>query len=158
MAQGVSLILRLSIHTLYIDIPLFCVGVMYSGEYDACDVTLSVYPHRASLKNMPDHGGNRTYDLWNTSPMFCQLSYAARSVRICDFSEQNLVPSISMYLIISNDQAYFWRKWRKTGVAYPYMDTTRHFHVVFDVRVLDLNLSNMGESSLSLIEQIEGVF
>jgi hypothetical protein len=36
---------------------------MYSGEYDACDVTLSVYPHRASLKIMPDHGGNRTYDL-----------------------------------------------------------------------------------------------
>ena len=54
---------------------------MYSGEYDACDVTLSVYPHRASLKNMPDHGGNRTYDLWNTSPMLCQLSYAVRSVR-----------------------------------------------------------------------------
>ena len=27
---------------------------MYSGEYDACDVTLSVYPQRASLKNMPD--------------------------------------------------------------------------------------------------------
>ena len=24
-----------------------------SGEYDACGVTLSVYPHRASLKNMP---------------------------------------------------------------------------------------------------------
>jgi hypothetical protein len=24
-----------------------------------CDVTLSVYPHRASLKNMPGHGGNR---------------------------------------------------------------------------------------------------
>jgi hypothetical protein len=22
---------------------------MYSGEYDVCDVTLSVYPHRASL-------------------------------------------------------------------------------------------------------------
>ena len=37
---------------------------MYSGEYDVCDVTLSVYPHRASLKNMPDHGGNRTYDLF----------------------------------------------------------------------------------------------
>ena len=46
---------------------------MYSGEYDAGDVTLSVYPHRTSLKNMPDHGGNRTYDLWNTSPMLCQL-------------------------------------------------------------------------------------
>ena len=39
--------------------------VMYSGEYDACYVTLSVYPHRASLKNMPGHGENRTYDLWN---------------------------------------------------------------------------------------------
>ena len=47
----------------------FCVGVVYSGEYNVCDVTLSVYPHRASLKNMPGHGGNRTYDLWNTSPM-----------------------------------------------------------------------------------------
>ena len=67
---------------------------MYSGEYDACDVTLSVYPHRASLKNMPDHGGNRTYDLLNTSPMLCQLSYAVWSVRVCDISEQNLVPSL----------------------------------------------------------------
>ena len=32
------------------------------------------------LKNMPDHDGNRTYDLWNASPMLCQLSYAVRSV------------------------------------------------------------------------------
>ena len=60
----------------YKNMIFFCVGVMYSGEYDACDVTLSVYPHRAGLKNMPGHGGNRTYDLWNTSPMLCQLSYA----------------------------------------------------------------------------------
>ena len=74
---------------------------MYSGEYDACDVTLSVYPHRASLKNMPDHGGNPNYDLWNTSPMLCQLSYAVWSVRVCDISEQNLVPSISMLLLPS---------------------------------------------------------
>ena len=74
----------------------FCVGVMYSGEYDACHVTLSVYPHRASLKNMSGHGGNRTYDLWNASPMLCQLSYAVRSVQVCDISEQDLVPSISM--------------------------------------------------------------
>jgi hypothetical protein len=29
---------------------LFCVGVVYSGEYDVCDVTLSVHPHRASWK------------------------------------------------------------------------------------------------------------
>ena len=73
-----------------------CVGVMYSGEYDACDVTLSVHPHRASLKNMIGYGKNRTYDLWNTSPMLCQLSYAVRSVRVCDISEPSLVPSISM--------------------------------------------------------------
>ena len=42
---------------------------MYSGEYDVYDVTLSVYPLRASFKCMPRHGGNRTYDLWNTSPI-----------------------------------------------------------------------------------------
>ena len=38
-------------------------SVLFILNYDACDVTLSVYPHRASLKNMPGHGGNRTYDL-----------------------------------------------------------------------------------------------
>jgi hypothetical protein len=27
---------------------------MYSGEYDACDVTLSVYPHQASLMELSD--------------------------------------------------------------------------------------------------------
>ena len=63
---------------------------------NVCDVTLCVYPHRASLKNMPDYGGNRTYDLWNISPMLCQLSYAVRSVLVCDISELSLVPSISM--------------------------------------------------------------
>ena len=41
---------------------------MYSGEYDACDVTLSVYPHRASLKNMPDHGGNQLAEHWASIP------------------------------------------------------------------------------------------
>ena len=61
-----------------------------------CDVTLSVYPHREGLKNMPGHGGIRTYDLWNTSPMLYQLSYAVRSVRVCGISELSLVPSISL--------------------------------------------------------------
>ena len=64
---------------------------------DVCDVTLSVYPHRASLKNIPGHGGNRTYDLWNTSPMLCQLSCAVRSVLVSDISEQNLVPPQTSY-------------------------------------------------------------
>ena len=36
---------------------------------------VGVYPHRASLKNMPGHGGNRTYDLWNTSPMSGRFEY-----------------------------------------------------------------------------------
>ena len=47
------------------NIPMIKVGIVWNqsfdgfkGEYDACDVTLSVYPHRASLKNMPVHGGN----------------------------------------------------------------------------------------------------
>ena len=31
-----------------ISVYLLCVGVMYSSEYDVCDVTLSVHPHRAS--------------------------------------------------------------------------------------------------------------
>ena len=57
---------------------------------------LSVYPHRENLKNIPGHNGNRTYDIWITSPMFCQLSYAVRSVRVCDISELSLVPSTSM--------------------------------------------------------------
>ena len=44
------------------------VCVMYSGEYDVCDVTLSVHPHRAAkLKSLLGHGGNRTRDLWDTS-------------------------------------------------------------------------------------------
>ena len=33
----------------------FCVGIMYSGEYDA---SLRVYAHRVSLKNMPGNGGS----------------------------------------------------------------------------------------------------
>ena len=50
------------------------------------------------LENMPGHGGNRSYNLWNTSPMLCQLSYVVRSVRVCDISKLIcLVPSISMY-------------------------------------------------------------
>ena len=61
-----------------------------------CDVTLSVYPHREGSKNMPGHGGTRTCDPWNTSPLLRQLSHAARSARACDISELSLIPSISV--------------------------------------------------------------
>jgi hypothetical protein len=38
-----------------------CFGVMYSGEYNVSDVTLSMYPCTPGrLKRLPDHGGNRT--------------------------------------------------------------------------------------------------
>ena len=29
-----------------------CVGVMYSGEYDVCDDTLSVHPHRTEAEKL----------------------------------------------------------------------------------------------------------
>jgi hypothetical protein len=34
------------------NVEFFCVGVMYSGEYDTCDVTLSVYPHRSNITSI----------------------------------------------------------------------------------------------------------
>ena len=53
---------------------------MYSGEYDACDVTLSVYAHRASLKNMPDHGGESNLrPLWESNLRHLIPEPAARS-------------------------------------------------------------------------------
>ena len=77
---------------------------MYSGEYDACDVTLSVYPHRASLKNMPDHGGNRTYDLWtNAQPtelrglrhifQACPCGYTLRVTSQASYSPEYITPT-----------------------------------------------------------------
>ena len=58
---------------IFFPIMMLCTQV----NYDLCVATLSIYPHRASLKNMPGHGGIRTCDLWNanfwntgvTSPM-----------------------------------------------------------------------------------------
>ena len=49
-------------------------GVMYSGVECVGGVTLGVY-----LKNQPDHGGNRTRNLWFASPMSWQLSYEVKS-------------------------------------------------------------------------------
>ena len=46
------------------------------------------------LKSLPDHG---VVDLWDTSPMLCQLSYAVKSVQVDDISELSLAPLISVY-------------------------------------------------------------
>jgi hypothetical protein len=62
----------------------FCVGVVYSGEYDVCDVTLSVYPHRASLKNMPGHGPvNKAQDFAPPWPdIFFKLARCGYTLRV----------------------------------------------------------------------------
>ena len=46
------------------------------------------------LGGLPDHGGNRTCDLWFSSPMLYQLNYEIKSVGVGDISEPSLVPSI----------------------------------------------------------------
>ena len=54
-------------------------GMPYKLLSDVCDLTLSVYIHTEQTWKiyayMPGHGGNRTYDLWNTSPT-SQTSYS----------------------------------------------------------------------------------
>ena len=67
---------------------------MYSGEYDACDVTLSVYPHRAGLKTIPGHGGNRTYDLW--PGIFFKLARCGYTLRVtsqASYSPAYIIPT-----------------------------------------------------------------
>jgi hypothetical protein len=49
-----------------------CVGVMYSGEYDVCDVTLSVHPHWASWKVCLATVGIEPATFVN--PMLCHIS------------------------------------------------------------------------------------
>ena len=41
--DGVAKFLNLNLTNYFV-----CVGVMYSGQYGVCDVTLSIHPHRAS--------------------------------------------------------------------------------------------------------------
>ena len=50
---------------------------MYSGAYDVCVATLRVYPHRASLKNMPGHG---RIPLW--PGMFFKLARCGYTLRV----------------------------------------------------------------------------
>ncbi len=52
--------------------------------------------HTRQAENKPDHGGNRTRDLWFASPMLYQLSYDVKTVRVFDISELSLAPSISV--------------------------------------------------------------
>ena len=67
-------------------------------ENDVCGVTQFISTP-GKLKNMPDHGGNRTYDFWNASPMLCKLSYVVRPIRVCDISKPGRVRDRSRALI-----------------------------------------------------------
>ena len=71
-----------------------CVGIMYSGEYDVCHVTLSV---RASSKVCLTTVGIKPATFVIQVAMLYQLSYGVKSVRVGDISELSLVSSISMY-------------------------------------------------------------
>ena len=65
-----------------------CVGVMYSGEYDVCDVTLTVCIHTGQAEKLawPLWESNPRL-LWDTSPMLHQLSYEFKLVGVGDISE-----------------------------------------------------------------------
>ena len=75
---------------------------MYSGEYDACDVTLSVYPHRASLKNMPDHGGKIClttlvrFPSW--SGIFFKLARCGYTLRVTSQVLQHFICFLTLFL------------------------------------------------------------
>jgi hypothetical protein len=50
LSQNVLILVAGDFKNNYKLILFVCVGFMYSGEYDVCDVTLSVHPHRANRK------------------------------------------------------------------------------------------------------------
>jgi hypothetical protein len=49
-----------------------------------------VHPHRAGLKNMPGHGANRIYDLWNTSPIYGINSYGSPDLINARITAENI--------------------------------------------------------------------
>ena len=79
--------------------PNFPLPYTYVQLFDSSDCLFDMDPTNL---NQWQIGGNRTRDLWDTSPMFGQLSYMyeAKSVRVCGISELSLVPSIRMYSMI----------------------------------------------------------
>ena len=61
----------------------------------------------SKLKSLPDHGVDRTRDLWDTSPMLYQLSYEVKSVWVGDISELNLLFVCWCYVF-----RWIWCLWR----------------------------------------------
>jgi hypothetical protein len=62
---------------------LCCAVVLCCSSLPFCVVLLwHKIPHRASLKNMPGHGGNRTHHLWNTSHYYESQAHWIAAVKI----------------------------------------------------------------------------
>ena len=61
---------------------------MYSGEYDACDVTLNVYPHRASVSVYPHRCG---YAHRSVYPHRC--GYTLRVTSQASYSPEYITPT-----------------------------------------------------------------
>jgi hypothetical protein len=55
------------------------------------------------------HTGQAEKLAWHTSPMICQLSYEAKSVRVCGISELSLVPSIPIKSAVRMREILFHR-------------------------------------------------
>jgi hypothetical protein len=55
-------------------------GICKPGLRCLCDVTLSVYPHRAGLKNMPGHGFQACPVWIHTQSNITQASYSPECI------------------------------------------------------------------------------
>ena len=82
-----------------------------------CDVTLSVYPHRAGLKNMPGHGGIRTYDLYIFYTLYFNVCRNHLKNTSCDVGFLNKYYYHSLLLLntlltLDNYNKYGWIKQR----------------------------------------------
>ena len=69
---------------------------MYSGEYDACDVNLSVYPHRASSKL-------EKYAWPRWARIFFKLAWCGYTLRVTSqalYSPEYITPTQKKIMII----------------------------------------------------------
>ena len=91
---------------------------------------------RASLKNMPGHAWNRTYDLWNISPMLCQLSYAVKRGQV-----------ISSMSYFGNESSSFWYQYNLAIMIFSVLVLCTQLSTVeYDVRDVTLMLVRLRSS------------
>jgi hypothetical protein len=71
-----------------------CVGILYSGEYDVCDLTLCVHCHTGRAESLPVHGGYRTRNL-------CQILKNSLIIQE-ENTKKNHKRVVSLYVIKNN--------------------------------------------------------